>query len=221
MVAAKADNSFRQGSKDDSSGPTAHTSEGKHSGWAGRAGEAVTWAGGMGWYFVVGWWLVGLLFLLAYLLLLTFVGRRLSKRVFALALARALTLGQDPPGAAKLAATAHEAQDAAERGTARRVLESAGARWYRSRAARFYTRLAHSDPPPSPSTRALWFVLVGWWFGASWTFVAWLAVLPPYPFVGFSRALIARVPALVTLERPRPEEQAPPSRRSTERNREA
>jgi hypothetical protein len=182
----------------------AHASEGKEEGWTKRAGGAVTWAGGMGWYFVVGWWLVGLLFLLAYLLLLTFVGRALSKRVFALALARALTLGQDPPGAAKLAAAADEPEDASEKGRARQILDSARARWDRSRAARLYSRLAHSDPPPSWSTRALWFVLVGWWFGASWTFVAWLAVLPPYPFVGFSKALVARVPALVTLERPRP-----------------
>jgi hypothetical protein len=143
------------------------------------------------------------MYLAGYVLLLTHVGRRQSAGVFAAALDRALTLGQDPPGAAKLAEAAAKPDEEEEEGRLRRFLASVQDRWDRSRVARQYTRLVHGDPPPSRWTRIAWFVFVGWWFAGGWTFVAWLAVLPPYPFVGVSRTLIAELPSLLTLERPR------------------
>jgi hypothetical protein len=167
--------------------------------WASRVGRTTVWVAGMAWYFLVGWWLAGLLYLLGYLLLLTVVGRRPAERVFDFTLDKALLLGRDPPGRDRLAKAAETTERKGEEGSVRRFVSSIRSRWRRSHAARLYERLTRDDPPPSPPTRVLWFVLVGWWFAGAWTFVAWLAVLPPYPLVDISRGLLRRVPDLLLL----------------------
>ena len=56
------------------------------------------------------------------------------------------------------------------------------------------------DPGPSLALRAVWFLLVGWWFGAIWSTVAWLLCVS---LIGlpFGVMMYNRLPAVMTLRR--------------------
>jgi hypothetical protein len=130
-----------------------------------------------------------IVFLGSYLVHLTLVGAPIARSIdgFGVWLS---TFGQEPPGKDKL----ESRQGGADKKP-------------------FVERIRPYSPPGlierrgrpfSIWSRALWFVLVGWWLGAIWVVLAWSVFLMPYPFLDTVRALLGELPSVMTLAVPEP-----------------
>jgi uncharacterized membrane protein YccF (DUF307 family) len=143
--------------------------------------------GGYAWFMTFGTFLPLPIFAGGYLAHLTFIGAPLARTAYRLGIFVS-TLGQRPPGADRL--EARHGRDG-KKPFAARVREKAPPGWVERR-----------DAPFGTTTRALWFVFVGWWFGGLWVLLAWSVLLLPYPFPELIRKLLADVPSVLTLGPP-------------------
>lgn len=144
------------------------------------------WVGYL-WFMSLGTILPLPVFLAGYLAQLTFVGAPAAQRAYRFGIFLS-TLGQRPPGADRL-----ESRRAADQKKpfAERIRAYAPPGWVERR-----------DKPVGTRARVTWFLLVGWWFGALWTGLAWSVLLLPYPFPGLIRNLLADLPSVMTLAPP-------------------
>jgi uncharacterized membrane protein YccF (DUF307 family) len=145
--------------------------------------------GGYAWFMSFGTFLPLPVFLGGYLAHVTFVGAPLARAAYRFGIFLS-TFGQTPPGADRLKARHH---DGDKKPFAERAREKAPPGWVERR-----------DAPFGTTTRVLWFVFVGWWFGALWVLLAWSVLLLPYPFPDLIRKLLKDVPSVLTLGNPDP-----------------
>jgi uncharacterized membrane protein YccF (DUF307 family) len=151
-----------------------------------RARRVREW-GSYAWFMSFGTFLPLPVFVGGYLAHVTFVGAPLARVAYRFGIFLS-TLGQRPPGADRLEA---RQRDAHKKPFAERVRAKAPPGWVERR-----------DAPFGATTRALWFVFVGWWLGGLWVVLAWSVLLLPYPFPDLIRKLLADVPSVLTLGQP-------------------
>jgi uncharacterized membrane protein YccF (DUF307 family) len=156
-----------------------------------RGGRRVREWGGYLWFMSFGTFLPLPIFVGGYLAHVTFIGAPLARVAYRFGIFIS-TLGQTPPGADRLKARhARDDGDDGKKPFAERVRAKAPPGWVERRHTPFGT-----------TTRALWFIFVGWWLGGLWVLLAWSVLLLPYPFPDLIRKLLADVPSVLTLGSP-------------------
>jgi hypothetical protein len=143
--------------------------------------------GGYGWFMSFGTLLPLIVFSCSYVVHVTLVGAPIARagNRFGIWIS---TFGQEPPGKEKLDARASAKHKPP---FAERVRRHSPAGW-----------LERRGKPVSMPVRALWFVCVGWWFGAIWVLISWSVFLAPYPFLDTVATLLDEVPTAMTLAYP-------------------